>query len=224
MKSPTPLFLQVIVDESERPALLKAKEQLDECLGAASGVSWPTRILFRESISAIDWSEPPTVVIASFLPAATRSEELLPSVEARWRADFGLLAERGVAAIFVCTVFRRVPSERPNALPDDRRRTVERIRRLNLLAAELSHDLGISVIDIDRVFAHFGARALRTDFSLVGMVAAEVAAHTIVSSILAAALDDFIPPNVQERARALLGDLAAVGALVTRRAERRQSA
>ena len=37
-------------------------------------------------------------------------------------------------------------------------RDLERIRRLNRMAAELSHDLGVSVIDIDRAFAHIGGR------------------------------------------------------------------
>jgi hypothetical protein len=224
MESLKPLLIQAVVDESERPALVAAQEQLDECVGAASGVAWSTRLLFSESVPAIDWSEPPGVVIASFLPVATRSEEPLQAVEARWRSDLDTLAARDVPATFVCTVFRHVAHGPADGPPDARRPTVERIRRLNLLAAELSHDTGVSVIDIDRVFAHFGARALLTDYSLGGTVAAEVAAHTIVSSILDAGLDDFIPPNIQERARAILGDLAAVGALVTRQGERRKSA
>jgi hypothetical protein len=223
MESPVPLLIEAVLDEAERPALTATKEQLEECLGTAAGIRWPIRLVFRESVSAIDWSERPTVVLASFLPMVARRGEPISSIEARWRTDFGALMERAVPAVFVCTVFRYVANEAINGSPDMRLLTVERIRRLNLLAAELSHDVGISVIDFDRVFAHFGARALRTDFRLAGAVAAEVAAHTTVSSILAAGLDDFIPPDVQERAKAAHGGLGRIDALIAHRLEWRQS-
>jgi hypothetical protein len=43
---------------------------------------------------------------------------------------------------------------------------LERIRRLNLMAAELSQATGANVIDIDGVLAFIGALPLGTDYLL----------------------------------------------------------
>jgi hypothetical protein len=78
---------------------------------------------------------------------------------------------------------------------------MERIRSLNLLAAELSHDFDINIIDLDRSFAHFGGRSLGTDFNLRGDVAVFAAKHVITSTLFAAGLDGFYPRELQDAAK-----------------------
>jgi hypothetical protein len=94
---------------------------------------------------------------------------------------------------FVCTVFRACEGDAGK---------LERIRRLNVLAAEISHETGCGVIDFDRMFGDIGARTLQTDYRLGGNIAREIAAYTIVRTILAAGLDDLIPDAHLTRARA----------------------
>jgi hypothetical protein len=213
MSGTSPLLIEAVVDDVERPALVAASEQLGECLGAATGGPWPIRLSFRGSAAEIDVPSRPTIVVMSLLPEVAGNTEPLAQTEARWREHLVSLVAAGIPCVLICTVFRHVPE-------NERLLAIERIRRLNLLAAELSHDTGVGVVDIDRVFAFLGARALQTDYRLGGPMAAEIAAHTIVSIILAAGLDDFIPPDVQERARKYQGNLREIGALVRRRLKR----
>jgi hypothetical protein len=189
-----PLRADAVVGDTERPALVAAAKELGECLGAASGGAWPIELRFRESVSAIASSDLPTIVIASLLPEVVGEEEPWPQAEARWRQDLLSLRDRQIPAVFVCTIFRHVANR--SVYP-----SIERIRRLNLLVAELSHDIGINVIDIDRVFAHIGAAALQTDYRVTGPAAVQAAANVIVSSVLAAGLDHIIPAAVQEEAK-----------------------
>ena len=118
-----------------------------------------------------------------------------------------------IPAILLCTIFRHVADPAPDVAANER----ERIRRLNLLAIELSHDTGAAVVDFDRVFAHLGARPLATDHTLTGRVAAEVAAHALVANILDAGLDEIVPAEIQERAHQFQGTLADISRLVERR-------
>lgn len=217
MTSPPLLLIEAVVDDAERAALVAAFEQLAECLNASSGILWPVRLRFRPSIEAIDLADRPAVVIASLLPAIAQDGESVSRTAETWRRQFSSLVQGKVPAIFVCTVFRHVADGSGDRRLAGPPAAAERIRRVNLLAAELSHDTGIGVIDIDRVFAHFGARALKTDYRLAGPIAAEVAGHTIVSSILATGIDDFIPPGIQERAKRYQGGLSEIGNLVRRR-------
>jgi hypothetical protein len=220
MTSRRALLIDAVVDDAERPALVAASEQFGECLGAASGSDWQIRLRFRDSVSAIDPREPPTVAIASLLPEIARYDDSLSAIEERWREHLQSLAQYAIPAVFLCTIFRYVAANAPERNLDSPPTTIERIRRLNLFAAELSHDSGAGVIDIDRVFAHLGARQLKTDYRLTGPIAAEVAAYAIVSSVLAFGLDDLIPPEIQERAREFQGSLWQIGALLNRRLSR----
>ena len=90
-------------------------------------------------------------------------------------------------------------------------------RRLNLLAIEVSHRCGVFVVDIDKIFAHVGARQIETDFRLAGRKAAETAGYAIVAAILAGGLDNAAPPQVQEMAIELHGPLSDIGLVVGRR-------
>ena len=217
MSSSTAFRIEAVVDDAERPALAATSEQLTECLQAASGSRPEIRLEFANSLDAIDAQAPATIIVASLLPEVARDEPM-PSVEARWRGQLGTLA---TSPVFLCTVFRHVPRHGVDR-PENRPAIIERIRRLNLLAVELSHDSGAAVIDIDRAFAHLGARVLAADYRLRGAVAAEVAAHTIAGSLLAVGLDDIVAPEVLERATQFQGAPWQIGDLLARRKVQRR--
>ena len=214
MSSSQVIAIEAVVDDGERPALVATAEQLDECLAAASESRRDIRLAFAPSLTAIDASA--TVIIASLLPEVARDEPL-SSTEERWRRELAVLP---AIPIFLCTIFRHVP--RNGSGPSDPSATIERIRRLNLLAVDLSHDCGAAIIDIDRAFAHLGARVLGTDYRLPGAVAAEIAAHTIAGSLLEVGLDDVIAREVAQRAMKFQGAPWQIGDLLTRRKAQRR--
>ena len=114
----------------------------------------------------------------------------------------GLVAALVVAVatwgvIVLCTVLRCVVA---NGDRDELMGPLERIRRLNLLAINLSHDLGVAIADIDQMLAHVGARRARTDCRLGGAAAPEIAAYAIVRRLLTLGVDSLIPPAIAERA------------------------
>lgn len=215
------IYIEAVVDDLERPALIAAAEQLDECLSAAAGARTEIRLGFSRSLAAIQPKNTTMVVIASLLADVARGESL-SATEARWRAQLSSMPAEPACSMFLCTVFRHIArnATEPSMVPGSD--TKERILRLNLLAAELSHDTGVAIIDIDRAFAHLGARELRTDYRLSGAVAAEVAAHTIVGGILSAGLDEVVAADVLQRAIQFHGALWQVNTLVNRRLGRRQ--
>ena len=137
----------------------------------------------------------------------------IAETKSRWRSYLGRLQATG-RPVFVRTVFRHV---RDRAGEAGATQLLERIRRLNRMAVELSHELGVGVIEIDRAFAHIGGRALESDYLLMGPLAAEVSGHTTVWSLLSFGLDDTIDPRLQEMAKTLLGGLNRIDAFVSRR-------
>ena len=205
-----PIQLEAVVAVGERPALLAAAQQLSEALRTAAGVDWPIELRLRDA-GAQPAAAADSIVILSLLPEVT-SAEPLAAVEAGWRARLAALAPTG-APVLLMTVFRHL-ADRTSAGGADR---LERIRRLNGLALSLSQDLHAEVIDIDRAFAHIGARTLQTDYRLGGRLAAEVAGHGIVLAILSLGLDELIPIETQQRAMAFHGPLRDIDKLVNRR-------
>ena len=143
----------------------------------------------------------PDVFIASLLPELGRSPEAPETTESRWRDHLTLLQDTG-ATVFICTVYRHIGGI---ADPEERRATLERVRRLNLLAVNLSHSLGVGVIDLDRAFAERGADVLKTDHRLNGRIAAELIGHTVLSALLSMGLDAVLDPGLQETMRARIG-------------------
>jgi hypothetical protein len=73
---------------------------------------------------------------------------------------------------------------------------LERIRRLNLMALELSQASGANVIDIDGVLAFIGALPLGTDYLLASPIAAAVAGDAIVSALLGGIPDEALPEGL----------------------------
>ncbi len=211
MNAPIPIMIQAEVDDAERAAILAGAQQLAEALAAATGADWPIQLRFWAPGEAAATSAPGAVLVLSLLPEVARHEPFAET-EARWRTRLADLVT-GSAPVLLCTVFRHVAGRRETDGPG----IVERIRRLNRLAAELSHDFGVSVVDVDRAFAHIGGRTLQTDYRLSGRLAAEAGGHALAWSLLAIGLDDVIPPEVQDRARAFEGGLQQINTLVSRR-------
>ena len=137
----------------------------------------PLNLTFAPRLSAVDLSA--TIVIASLMPELARDDEPVPQIVRRWRENVSPLIAATIPAVFVCTVFRCIANYPAISKPEELT-LIERIRRLNLVAVELSHETGAMVIDIDRIFAHLGARALRTNYLLNGPAAAEVAGHALL--------------------------------------------
>jgi hypothetical protein len=217
--SGAPIAIDALVDPLERPGLVAAAEQLSACLGAAAeGADWPVRLNFRRPGDSVLLDTAPTLIVTSLLPEVAR-EEPIAETDARWRAYLDRLKTPG-APVFVCTVFRHV-AERSKAGATSP--LLARIRRLNRLAVTLSQELDVGVIDLDRVMAHIGGRALNADYRLSGVVAAEVAGHTAAWAMLSWGLDDAVDPMLQEKAKEVLGDLNRIDAVVSRRLNLRRA-
>ena len=194
-------LVDAVVSAGERNALDAAAEQLHSCLSAASGGAWPVTTRIRESLAAIDPQDRAHAIVASLLPDLA-GEEPIATIDARWRDRLASLPAEVRSSVLICTIFRHVggPLESRPAIR-------ERIRRLNLMAIQLSHDTGAGIVDIDRAFAQQGARSLQTDCELDGDIAAAAVAHAIVAGILRMAQDDVLSPELQERAQQLHGEL-----------------
>jgi len=214
MDATTPIIIEAHVESSEQPGLIAAAEQLSDCLNAVSNTkTWQVRLRFRAPGTDIDPSLPQSAIIVSLLPETKRAAEPIAATKARWRSYLGRLQALG-PPVFIRTVFRHV---RDRAWEAGATQLLERIRRLNRMAVELSHELGVAVIEVDRAFAHIGGRALESDYRLTGPLAAEVSGHTTVWSLLSFGLDDAIDPELQEMAKAHLGGLDRIDAFVRRR-------
>jgi hypothetical protein len=215
-----PLSLAAIVTPAEQAAVIAGAEQLSACLGeAGSGGSWPIQLNLMEPMAELAAGPAPAAIIASLLCEAEQLAEPIDSTTERWRVYLAGLQATG-APVFLVNVFRHVAGRARDGSASP---ALERIRRLDLMAVRLSHELGIGLVDIDRAFAHIGARALRSDYRLNGLLATEVAGHTLAWGLLSFGLDDAIDPTLQEKARAALGPLSDINAIVGRRLAARRA-
>ncbi len=172
--------------ENEASALMLAVEQMRQLFVRAGQTEW--KIDCR-----LDLEEPAAICIISLLGEVDGARDPIDDVRRRLAKTIAGLTASGTG-VFLCTIFRACEHDAP---------TIERIRRLNLLVAELSHDLDVGVIDFDRMLADIGARPLQTSYHLEGGGARDIAAYTIVKTLLAeGAFDDLIPAETLERARA----------------------
>jgi hypothetical protein len=193
--------IEAALVEGEKTALVSATFDLRRCLTEAGRGDFPIEARFLSKLSEIEPASAPRLVVTSLLLSMTEPEDPLVVVEQRLRESLSNLAFDGFSKVFVCTVFRRIGHK--SVLQNSGGRRIERIRRLNLLAAQLSHELDINIIDFDRSFAHFGGRVLDVDFSLEGSAAVLAAKHVIISTFFAAGLDDFCSPELQDKAKQL---------------------
>lgn len=223
MTAPAPILIDAVVDEAERPVLAAAMAQLRDCLAAAGGERvWHIGLRFCPSLASIDRQRPPTAIVASLLAETARPDEHIALTEARWRSQLAALDPGLVPAIFLCTIFRAVRGARADRAAAPALALIERIRRLNLMAIELSHDLGVNIVDIDRLFAHIGALDVQSGYRLSGPRAEEVAGYAIVGALLSSALDDLVPGAILERAKQAHGPIWELPVVVERRMARRR--
>ena len=190
-----PLDMVALVTPGEHDTILAAAHRLSRCLGDDGSAGWPVRLRFVASDSApnVPPAPPGTLLVTSLRAALDTGDVPLADVAERWRAR--IERERPSGPVLLCTLFRHVANRSAGPV------LAERIRRLNLLALELSRTAGIEIVDIDRLFALAGARTLDTDHRGQGRRAAALAAHAIVAAALAAGLGPAVPEPRQALAR-----------------------
>ena len=183
------MLIAAVVTENEGHAILLAAQQMRRLFLNAGARESEIDCRLTDSLEFED-DRQPDICIVSLLREV--ESDALDRVRARLTDELRKFAG-GRTAVYLCTIFR---------VCDDAA-ALERIRRLNLLAAELSHDLDIGVIDFDRQFADIGARTLETSYRLEGGGAREIAAYTVVKTLLASgAFEDRIDDATIEQARA----------------------
>lgn len=197
------LAIAGLVTEAERPGLRAAVHELKgQLVDLSPDPAWAIGLGFlAPGFRPPEAPRHPEVFITSMLTELDRTDEPARVTEARWREHLTALQDTG-AAVFVCSIYRHIGGI---ADPAERLAILERVRRLNLLAVRLSHELGIGVIDLDRAFAERGADLLKTDHRLGGRFAAEVMGHTILSALFSQGLDEVMDPALQETIRMRIG-------------------
>lgn len=140
-----------------------------------------------------------TIRIVSLLPSADTSGAAWAQTETSLHDLFGALAETG-DPVLVVTVFRCV-TDRDT---DEGHARLVRIRRLNLLATELSREYGAFVVDLDRMLADIGGIALDCDYRLQSEAAVEVASEELALSVVTNGLDAVMPFDAQQRLTAAI--------------------
>lgn len=203
MLHPKRILIQAVVNAAERPAIRMAADRLSACLTSAAGVPWAVDYAFSTSLAELDRSVEPAIAITSLLNEVDATDEAWDDVERRLRSAYEELSDNGRFIVFICTVLRHVSAGEP---PDRVMARRVRIRKLNLLAAELSRTTGALVIDLDRDLADIGARALETDYRLKGQFAADAAGKSIATTLLSDGLDAIVPFKIQEAALASLAE------------------
>jgi len=186
-----------IATETERAAIRRASGNIAQALSEATGKSWTCDCRFIQGLDLQNADIAGSIIVAS-LGLEVDAPERWEEAEPRLRKGYAGLCEPG-HPVFICTVLRHAGAGDSIAL---RRRV--RIRRLNLLAAELSREYGAFVIDIDRKLADVGARRLGTDYTLQGEAAGKLASDVIAMEIVLNGLDGFVSVEMQDRAKALL--------------------
>jgi len=202
----TPIPIVAMVSMAERTAVDGACGNIVRALGEASGTPWKCDCRFVSGHADLQNAHAGSILVTS-LVLEVDTPEPWTDVEQRLRGIYAGLCARG-DPIFICTVLRHTGAGEPDA---SRRRI--RIRRLNLLAAEISREHGAFVIDIDRQLADVGARRLATDYRLQGAAAADLAGNAIAMEIILNGLDTLASVDVQDRARAVLAEYKSAIAL-----------
>ena len=126
----------------------------------------------------------------------------LGATASHWRLILAEMRKTSSAGVFLCNVFRHVPGDLAHRYFGTPPSLGERIRRFNLLGAEVSKDTGAYIVDLDWALANVGASELQTDYRLQGKAAAVAGAAALVSTLFKAGLDEFLPAEVQVKALA----------------------
>ena len=211
------IAIDAYVDPLERPAVISGAEQMIDALhDLLPEGAQPIQINFCAPGS--DDSNPfldvtPKIILMSLLAELEKPPENLLVSRKSWVIRLEKLQEQS-EEIFICNIFRHVDlgiNRNANHL------LRERIRRLNLLALELSQTHGVGVIDIDRAMAHSGGRMLASDYRLGSQAALDVAGHTIAWTLFNFGLDHYLEPIYQDKAKSNLGDIYQLHERIQRR-------
>ena len=194
------IAIAAFVSESERLAVQAATGYLARATSEAADIPWACDSVFCANLETLQKESDAAILVTSFLPELKKISEPWSDVERDIRTAYAALSERGVP-VFICTILRHVGTD---CGPEVAGALLVRIRRLNLLAAEISRETGAFVIDLDRVLADIGARRLQTDYRLSGSAVAQTAGHAIALTLAENALDAFVPFEVQDAASGIL--------------------
>jgi hypothetical protein len=200
MTGPSQISIAAFVADGERPAVELAAIHIARALSQAAGTPWTCDVSYASDKGELRRFKGAPIIVTSLLTELGVSDEPWPKAVDRLRAAYADLARGGVP-VFICTILRHVArTEEPGADAAVRLH----IRRLNLLAAEISRETKAYVIDIDRFLADIGARRLRTDYRLAGEAAAEIAGHFIALTLINNAFDDIVSFEIQDAAKMIL--------------------
>ncbi len=199
--------LQAVVGREEQDPVRRAVERLAEALGG-----WPLDWQFGDFPTLPDRTGERSILVTSLFDELDRLDDPWPDVERRVVDRYSRLGRVKGLTVYVLTIFRHIG---PGHTPEQATRLRVRIRRLNLLAVELSRLAGVLVIDVDRALADLGGLALQTDYRLAGDAAIEAAADCVAATLLATALDSFVPIEVQDAAAARLAATRTAGEMET---------
>ena len=197
------ITLKSMVAHGQEAALNRAAKLLETALSDASGSQVSVQCQFVDSLENLKGSDERCVVIAPLLSEVANYQQPWAAVADRLSESYRGLANAENAdqkSVFICTVFRRVPTNEIDA-----QSRLIMIRRLNLLAAELSRETGFFVVDLDRSLADIGAAKIETDYRLQGAYAEAVVAREIALAVVSAGLDAFLPFEVQDAAKLSIG-------------------
>ncbi|ACI50537.1 conserved hypothetical protein [Gluconacetobacter diazotrophicus PA1 5] len=189
--------MTAFVSDSEQPAVACAADFLTEGLRQEGT---PLSCTMVASMDDLPGAPADSIRLSSLVPWVETLDTPWPVLEQQIRQHYATLCAGG-APVLIATVFRHVG---PQADPDRSDVLLVRIRRLNLLAAELSREYGAFVIDLDRIFADIGALRLETDYRLDGAAARELAGHAVALGIVDNGLDAVLPYEAQERVKAVI--------------------
>jgi hypothetical protein len=185
--------IRALVHANERSAITTMARTLQEHLTQAAAEPAAVTCSFAESFSDLQKPHEPSIIITSLLLETDNYQRDWAELEGRLRARYAALAEDAASIVFVTTVFRHISEG--DATQRELLRL--RIRRLNRLAADLSREFGIMVIDLDRDLADIGGRRLQTDYRLGGEYAEQMAARSMARAIVSAGLDNHVPFELQ---------------------------
>ena len=180
------LSILAVATPEEVAAIRLAAERMSVAVGESGG---PVIEVLTGTAGRADLS------IASLLPEA-ETDGGWPATSRRLREQVAGLRRRA-GRVYLCTIFRHAPGP-------DARVPIASIRKLNLLALELSRELGVFVVDVDRALADAGARSFETDYRLQGPLAAEAVAREIVVTLVATGFEAAFSREAQVRLKALL--------------------
>jgi hypothetical protein len=202
-----PRIVAAIEEGEQRDAILAAAGQLSSCMGDALDGDWPLRLRL---VGPDDVEVPLGIVLVAWV-ADRESREPLAETEARWRARIARYQALGHHRILLCTLARQAGA--PGAAMEG----VERLRRLRRLVIGLSRDLGVEIVDADRLLALCGLRRIAADPRGAAAATAQLVGHAIVDAILQGDMGDGVEAMVQAQASKIHGGVRYIPGVVARR-------